>query len=260
MSTTVAFDSNVWEQVADEAKRAVATPAIQALQVLISKDAIRPFFFEGIVNLEAIPKKGRKAYLQRYKPSITISVDKTVEHESPGTLPAEIPEYLETTVKKAVVLGFRFVHLPRAGAPRHQLADQYKAPEKLPLQDRLDRSFKCARYIESLGCGKEALMAMLENPQNGLVSALQDDSITEKKFAQGVAEWMDGDALAAAYGYGLEYFCTNDRGAGAGTSSIFHPSKRKRYAQNYNVKIVTPDELLAILYAAAPEVPAPQEG
>ncbi|KKK07934.1 hypothetical protein [Pseudomonas frederiksbergensis] len=259
MSTTVVFDSNVWEQVADEAKRAVAPPTIQALHDLISMKAITPFFFEGIVNLEAIPKKARKAYLQRYKPSIKMSVDNTVEHESLGTPPAGIPEYLETTVKKAVALGFRFVHLPRIAAPRHLLADQYKAPEILPLQVRLDRGFECLRYIESLGCGKGALMAMLENPQNGLVPALQDDSITEKKFAQGVAEWMDGDALSATYAYGLEYFCTSDQGAGAGTSSIFHPSKRALYVQNYNVKIVTPDELLAILHTAPPEVPAPQE-
>jgi hypothetical protein len=61
---------------------------------------------------------------------------------------------------------------------------------------------------------------------------------------------MDGDALAATYGYGFEYFCTNDKGAGAGTSSILHPSNRTLYAQKYNVKIVTPEELIAILTAA----------
>ncbi|URM26318.1 hypothetical protein LLY42_20595 [Pseudomonas frederiksbergensis] len=259
MSKTVVFDSNVWEQVADEAKRAIATPAVQALHDLISTQAITPFFFEGIVNLEVIPKKARKAYLLRYKPSITMSVDNKVVHQSQGTTPTELPEYLETTVKKAAALGFRFIQLPRIAAPRHPLANQYKAPENLHLEDRIYRSFECAKHIESLGCGKGALMAMLENPQNGLVSALQDDPITEKKFAQGVAEWMDGDALAATYGYGLEYFCTNDQGAGTGTSSIFHPSKRALYVQNYNVKIVTPDELLAILNAATSEVSAPQE-
>jgi hypothetical protein len=102
-------------------------------------------------------------------------------------------------------------------------------------------------------------MAMLDDPQNGLVPAIQDDPITEKKLAQGVAEWMDGDALAATYGYGFEYFCTNDKGAGAGTSSILHPSKRALYVQKYNVKIVTPDELIALLTLAASQAPALQE-
>lgn len=251
MSKPVVFDSNVWEQIADEAKRAVASPAVQALYTQITTQAITPFFFEGIVNLEAIPKRARKAYLQGYRPSITMTVDEEVETQSRGTPPSDIPEYLDATVEKAAALGFRFVHLPRIGAPRHPLANQHKASEILELQDRLDRSFECVKYIESLGCGKEALMAMLDDPQNGLVPALQDDPIAEKKLAKGVAEWMDGDALAATYGYGFEYFCTNDAGVGAGTSSILHPSNRTLYTQKYNVKIVTPEELIAGLTAAA---------
>lgn len=259
MSKTVVFDSNVWEHIADEAKRADAPPAVQTLYAQITTLEITPFFFEGIVNLEAIPKKARKVFLKSYRPSITMTVDKKVDHYSEGTPTSDIPEYLEKTVEKAAALGFRFVKLPRIGAASHPLVDRYKAPENLPLQDRLDRSFECARYIQSLGCGKETLMAMLDDPQNGLVPAIQDDPITEKKFAQGVAEWMDGDALAATYGYGFEYFCTNDKGAGAGTSSILHPSKRALYVQKYNVKIVTPDELIALLTLAASQAPAPQE-
>lgn len=259
MSKSVVFDSNVWEYIVDEAKRAVAPPAVQALYALVTTQTITPFFFEGIVNLEAIPKKARKAYLQGYRPSITITVDKKVESQSRGTPLSDIPEYLESIVKKAAALGFRFVQLPRIGAQRHPLADQYKAPENLDLKDRLDRSFECLRYIESLGCGKEALMATLDDPQNGLIPAIQDDPITEKKFAQGVAEWMDGDALAATYGYGLEYFCTNDKGAGAGTSSILHPSNRALYIQKYHVKIVTPDELVTSLTGAAPKALDPQD-
>lgn len=250
MSVPVVFDSNVWEYIADEAKRASAPPAVQALHARITTQAITPFFFEGIVNLEAIPKTARKAYLQSYRPAIMINVDNKVESQSRGTPPSGLPEYLEATVEKAAALGFRFVHLPRIAAPRDPLADKYKASETLAIQDRINRSFECLKYIESLGCGKGALMAMLNDPQKGLVPAIQDNPIAEKKLAKGVAEWMDGDALAATYGYGVEYFCTNDKGAGAGTNSILHPSNRTLYAQKYNVKIVTPEELITILTAA----------
>ena len=117
MSNPVVFDSNVWEQIADEAKRAVASPAVQALYTQITTQAITPFFFEGIVNLEAIPKKARKAYLQGYRPSIMMTVDEEVESQSRGTPASDIPEYLEATVEKAAVLG-----LNRPGFPRHLFA------------------------------------------------------------------------------------------------------------------------------------------
>ncbi|EJM26375.1 hypothetical protein [Pseudomonas sp. GM25] len=254
MSTTVVFDSNVWELIVDDAKRADAkTPAaVRTLYTLINDKVITSFIFEGIANFEAIPRKGRKAFVRDYKATISMSEGDQAAKKINGTPAAEISEQLEATIEKAASLDFSFIHLPRIAAPRHQIVNKYKAPEALDLETRLERSFRCARDIESMGCGMQVLKDMLLSPENGLLPALQDDPIAEKKFSEGVAEWMDGDALAATYGYGHEYFCTYDQGKNAGQSSILHPKNRATYMQKYGVKIVTPEELIAALISPAP--------
>ena len=247
MSTSVVFDSNVWEQIADEVKLAAATSSIQKIHALIKAQAITPLFFEGIVNFESIPKKDRRAFIQGYRATISFTESGGEPRTTAGTPAAEISKYLRTTVDKALALGFRFIQLPRIGGPRHELAVKYSAPDQLELGDRISRSFECVRFIDSLGCGMTALKNSLQNPSAGLVSAIQDDPIADRKFSKGVAEWMDGDALAATYGYGHRYFCTCDQGGGAGSQSILHPQKRALFMNKYDVQILTPDELLSAL-------------
>lgn len=164
-----------------------------------------------------------------------------------GTEPKGLSEYLTKNINDALKIGFKFIHFPRIGAPRHMLSELGKAAEILPLHERLERSFACARYIESLGCGKASLMNMLQDTQHGLVQSVQQDPINEKKFAKGVAEWMDGDALAATYGYAIKFFCTYDQGIGAGKNSILHPDNRESFEREFDVKITTPKEIIKIV-------------
>ncbi|PEI10174.1 hypothetical protein [Pseudomonas putida] len=51
--------------------------------------------------------------------------------------------------------------------------------------------------LTSLGLGKQFLMSMLDDPQEGLGSITREDPAADRRFTQGVLEWLNGDALAA---------------------------------------------------------------
>ncbi|MNC62754.1 hypothetical protein D3C75_1128090 [compost metagenome] len=58
---------------------------------------------------------------------------------------------------------------------------------------------------------------------------------------------MDGDALSAHYGYGIKYFCTNDKARGAGSKSVFSIENRKKLKDKFGIDIVTPTELIEFI-------------
>lgn len=249
MSTSVTFDSNVWEIIVDEDKRNNSGRIYTELYELINGGSIQPYFFEGLATMETIRKKGRKEHYANYKAGFSMSVDGEEVWSRNGSGGPEITEYLNRVVPKALELGFRFTHLPRIGAPKLNIPDKYWAPdEKYSMKERQDRSIECAQYIESLGAGKGKLMSELAGSNGGLVQKTKiDNSITDNKYSKAVGEWADGDALAANYGYGIDYFCTNDRAAGAGSSSIFHATSLKQLEQRFLVKVISPEKLVQAL-------------
>jgi hypothetical protein len=249
MISTVTFDSNVWEIIVDEDKRKVSDPIYTKLHRLIEKKIIAPFFFEGLATLETLKKSDRKEYIGNYNSGFSMSVDGAEVSNTSGSDAPVVSDYLNDTVPKALELGFKFTRLPRVGAPKLTYPDNYWAiDDKFEIGERQRRSFKCVRFIESLGAGKGELMRKLEANGGGLVQKTKaDDTITEKKYASAVGEWVDGDALAANYGYGIDYFCTNDQAKGAGKSSIFHPDNLSKLESYFPVNVVTPTTLLARL-------------
>src|SRR5438132_1682584 len=58
------------------------------------------------------------------------------------------------------------------------------------------------------------------------------------KVGRAVAEWADGDSVAAHYGYANELFCTQDRAARAGRRSVMHPAQRSWLHRVYGVEFV----------------------
>ena len=161
--------------------------------------------------METIKKTDRKEHYANYKAGFSMSVDGEEVSSHNGSGAPEISEYLNRVVPQALEMGFRFTHLPRIGAPKLNIPDKYWAPdEKYSMKERQDRSFECAQYLESLGAGKGKLMNELDASNGGLVQKTKNDnSVTGNKYSKAVGEWTDGDALAANYGYGIDYFCTN---------------------------------------------------
>lgn len=58
-----------------------------------------------------------------------------------------------------------------------------------------------------------------------------------------IGEWCDILIVSSHYAYGNDIFCTNDKGKGAGASSILHHLNRKRL-EDEGIKIVLPADLL----------------
>lgn len=218
MEVWVTFDSNVWESIVDENKRANSAEVYSQLFHLIQSKIITPFFFEGIATIETMKKSERKPYIANFKGAYSITVDGQEISSSKGSKAPELTEYLASMIPKALELGFRFTKLPRVGAPALEFDKKYLAPDvKHDLGDRLERSFECLRFIESLGAGRSHLMNQLPR--------------------------VDGDALAASYGYDIDYFCTNDRASSAGQTSIFYHENLKKLESNYPVNVITPEDL-----------------
>jgi hypothetical protein len=96
-----------------------------------------------------------------------------------------------------------------------------------------DRLRNCSEFIESMGCGSHDYKIMKRSRR------LADAN----KFARAVAGWVDGDALSAHYAFNCDVFCTNDRGCGAGSGSIFHPNNLPKLKEHFGILVLSPDEL-----------------
>lgn len=253
MSISVTFDSNIWEIVVDEEKRNQSDQTYQRIYELIQEGRISPFFFEGLATMETVKKSDRKSHMAEYKAGFEMSVDGQIYTKSSGSGAPEISDYLRDMLPKALELGFRFTHLPRVGAPMLKIPDKYWAPdEKYSMGERQERSFECAGFIESLGSGKAALMNELAPGDGSVVQRTAiDQALTDKKYAKFFAEWVDGDALAANYGYGIDYFCTNDTGSGAGSVSIFHSTNLEKLKAKHSVNVISPSKLVVKVEAAS---------
>lgn len=65
----------------------------------------------------------------------------------------------------------------------------------------------------------------------------------EKRVAEAIREWADGDSVAAHYGFGMELFCSEDfRNNGAGRSVLDHDN-RQWLNTNFGIEFVTLAEL-----------------
>ncbi|MDR4469845.1 MAG: hypothetical protein MRJ68_16370 [Nitrospira sp.] len=250
MSTSVTFDSNVWENIVDENKRNTPDQICIKLYELIKNGSITPYFFEGLATIEVIGRRDRKEYVSNYKAGFSMSIDGEEVALHPGSGGPVISDYLKILVPRALELGFRFIKLRRIGAPSLDIPERHFAPDaKYCMKERQARTSQCMRFIEDvLKAGRGQLMSELDPTDGGLVHRTQNDgSLTTKKYSELVSEWSDGDALAAHYGYGIDFFCTNDRASGAGSSSIFYPTNLQKLEQRYPVNVVSPERLVLAL-------------
>lgn len=113
MSTSVTFDSNVWEVIVDEDKRNASESIYTKLYELIEDGAITPYFFEGLATIEATKKSDRRELYSNYKAGFSMSVDGEEVFSDLGSGGPVVSDYLNRMVPKAIEFGFRFTKLPR---------------------------------------------------------------------------------------------------------------------------------------------------
>ena len=255
----VTFDSNVW--------RIIATPgsfpnesgidSFQKINKAISTGKVLATLAETIFTLEAIKNVGRQNFLSVYTPemkseiteqpdgkiglSLSIGPDRSAH---PGNT-----YYLSKHWADAEKLGFKLLHCPRVATPTNpDLKDEWFIGVTVDIANRFGA---CSREIESNGCG----ISQLKEIGNRYAGPAQpwhegiavSPNSEEAAIAKAVAEWGDGDTVAAHYAYENDYVYTRDVAKSGGANSVFSLKNRAWLESNYGVKFITPEQLAAMI-------------
>jgi hypothetical protein len=275
MSTpiSVTFDSNVWEAIADPAKLAAHADAVALGEIrrAIEDSRVTPYLSDVVVLLESIRKADRGKFFadiktamrrseggQSIDPSGVPVIKSTLTVTSAFDHFPQLHEKLSSSLERAFALGFQLIRVPRIGWMRLD-EELYKPQEtdEVSLGARLDRTHHAGAEFEAAGCGvawatKLGEDAIARDPQ---VAARTNRNPffalaycgNPAAISEAIAEWADGDALAAHHGHEHDVFCTLDRGRGAGMQSVLHQSRRQWLKDDFGIAILAPVELAARL-------------
>jgi hypothetical protein len=154
-------------------------------------------------------------------------------------------------VQRALDLGMRILSAPRVGSTRILSGELYASDADESL--RLKRYESIASAIESRGLGFARMSKVARFLPRG-VSDSGSASINRavplgatRRATRAVAEWADGDSVAAHHSYANDLFCTQDRAVRAGRDSILHPAQRGWLRRVYGVEFVDIAELAKLL-------------
>jgi hypothetical protein len=125
-------------------------------------------------------------------------------------------------VQRALDLGMRILSAPRTGSTRILSGDLYAHDA--------DESARLRRY--------ESIAAAIEARGLGYARMARVAQADSRKFARAVAEWADGDCVAAHHSYTNDLFCTQDRAVRAGRNSLMHPANRGWLRRVFGVEFV----------------------
>lgn len=224
----VILDTNVW--------RRINTDYFDLKNKLIL-NKVDVFLVETVFTLESVQKESKNGNIGRLEFFQEIAKNDFT-----------LNSYLQTAINATKDLNIKILKSPRIGMPFN-----IDLPKEIFYQDtdvhlRMDRMGKIVRdfpeagfesfkkYINSLGIQQPWQTHLNEIPQT-----------EEIKFAKAVAEWADGDTVSACYGYEINHLCTADQAQNAGNDSIFSVGNRKRLAEDYQLSILSPADLVDIL-------------
>jgi hypothetical protein len=124
------------------------------------------------------------------------------------------------------------------------------------LAERMGKVNEVAKAIQAIGLGYATAVCLGvkfsaradsvgEWWLKGLGRAQEDEQIEVQKA---IKEWADGDSIAAHVGYGIDLFCTGDKGGSAGGKpSVLDTQGKAWLASTYGVKFVTLMDLAAMM-------------
>jgi hypothetical protein len=252
----VTLDSNVWQGIVEPSltRKTPLYDAFQAVHESLCAERIQCFVCETVGTLEAVKRDERKAYFTSIKPVVQVGINAQsgsqvglgiklgTNHDQHRGLFDALRERLEL----GFALGIRLMRAPRIGIPLPDLfLDLSLFAEELDVPTSAERD-SCwgdvVGAIEQRGVGPALLRS---RDTRGRFAEMETD-----EFADGVAEWADGDSIAAHVAYGNDIFCTEDQGKSKGHKSILDEENRKWLAATYKVKFATIRELAAEVRSA----------
>lgn len=262
----VTFDSNAYRRVIDPEcfKKDPGIEDFRTVNAAILDGRILPFLSETVVTLECVPNVDRGAFFAGGKPkveieevanetsillSFTIGADNSTH---PG-----VPDPAKRWLDKALASGFLFMRAPRIGQPKPSYLDRpeiYANDED--IKARQDQFSQIGREIEARSVGIAVAKAVGDrikarlNSDEPWFSVLDKtkDNQEENEMRRSIAEWADGDTVAAHVGYANAVLCTEDQGKSAGIS-IFDASNRVWLEETYAIEFATLSQLASKMRA-----------
>ena len=235
----VTFDSNVWRPVSSPNRfpKDRDFVSFEIIHKALQTGKIGGRLSETVFTLEAIECGARKSFFENYPRTA-----------HPGNNP-----YLSSHWADALALGFRLMRCPRVQNVKNlDLNDEwFDSTSTVDSLTRASRFGEVSRKIVAAGAGYAAVQQIsaryssVSVPWHFVLDAVPPSEINA--FAKAVAEWADGDAVAAHISYGNHFFCTRDIGKSAGSSSVFSPSNRAWLERDYGIVFVKPEELVSQL-------------
>jgi hypothetical protein len=262
----VTFDTNTLDKVVrpERFPKDVDRPHFDAVHRALVDGTIQGFVCETIITLEGIQKIDRGAVFGstalKANTSEHIEEDGRVKIQMglQGVQPDRKPLHPENAarMKAANELGVRLLRAPRFGSMYIEDPEGTVFAQETPAdqQNRIDTFNQLLRAIEPRGVGVAIGKALgnalsqrvgVQEPWFHGLARAQDVHDTGK-VARAVAEWADGDNVAAHIAYKNDIFCTGDLGKSAG-SSILDAVNRAWLEQTYGVRFVTLPELATML-------------
>ncbi len=256
---SVTFDRNVYEFVVNPEKERLPINekrTYEAIHKMIESGTILPFISESVFTLETLKRKNssRKNVLGHRERIITTNSESNGNTSviTVGSNPYIHPGNHEKDnefLAKAIELGFKILPIYRLG---RLVNPAIKAEWRyiLPTDDILEIPTKFAEIfevIESNGGGFAWLKVLLNVPDDNSkpwFDYIQYYTGTDKKFDAAVAEWSDGDSIAAHIASKIDYFCTNDMAKTAGNKSAFNVKMKALLHEQFNLNVVAPFDLL----------------
>ncbi|MFZ4856739.1 MAG: hypothetical protein ACOYL3_10110 [Desulfuromonadaceae bacterium] len=161
--------------------------------------------------------------------------------------------YLSKYLEEALQLGLKLIRCPRNGGLSNPDIDEsyFVQQDAASSRARNEVYAKIGRSIEARGCGihhiKEIAKKYTEPNEHWTKGLKVAPSSEDKAIAKAIAEWADGDSMAAHIAYGLDYFCTRDFGKSGGSKSILSQANREWLKTTYAVQFTIPEELAVII-------------
>ena len=273
-SPTVTFDTNVlWSVTApDTAQRATGADGV-VVRKAIQEKRIHGFFSETLLTLEGIQRKDRADILGQSRVvsssestgqnSVTLIVG--VRHRRKPFDPK-----FSNRVRAAYELGLRPLQAPaRIGVSPHLEPAQYPLYEPPggihELVRCMDKVNELAAKVAARGVGQARAVecglqlsrpAGIIQPELWLQGLRRASTQSEcKRVAKVVAEWADGDSIAAHYGFGIDLFCSEDFGKAGNGNSILGCDNRQWLSECFGIRFVSLAELAKQCRTIHPQPP-----
>lgn len=254
----ITLDSNVWEKMVcpdDALNTDPKFPIYKELNQFIGKEGLDFVISETVFSLEAIGRKERKKFFSGYTPKIDMADNNEESQQSSisiaiGPNDDLFPDLSAQLLRKANIafeLGIKVLQLPRIAIPSPNVIHSHRYPATLA---HIEATFSAAEFIEDqLNCGYSWLTKLFDkhNLPDIFLSVYELPSYEENNVSKAIAEWADGDSIAAHIGYGGRYFCTNDKASNAGSGSVMHPKNIEILHKKFCLNVVSPEDLLDYL-------------